>query len=75
MRQTEALTSAPTGNSARLLTCKHCGTTQDERHFALLPSRNRRRICNHCRYVLTIRPSRVRRWIRELEAGHGDDSF
>ena len=52
---------------ATLKRCRICGELQTEGHFALLPSGRRRNVCNHCRYVYSIRPSRQRRILREFE--------
>ena len=51
-----------------MLRCRICGTLQAAVHFGLLPSGNRRCICNHCRYLYVVLPDRRRRLLRELSA-------
>lgn len=50
------------------MTCRLCGLDQAEQHFALLPSGNRRRVCNHCRWCYSVKPSRQKGVLRNLSA-------
>ncbi len=46
--------------------CICCGQTLPKEKFALLPSGNRRHMCNHCRWKHHIEPSRHRALLRAL---------
>lgn len=56
------LATPPATDDTRRCTC--CGQTLDATHFALLPSGNRRGMCNHCRWLQHIQPSRHKAWLR-----------
>jgi len=43
------------------MTCKTCGRTLDIAHFSSIKGRYRRHMCNHCRWVNVILPSRKRK--------------
>ena len=63
-----ALTAACRNDMPRpmTLTCRCCGRTLPMGKFALLPSGNRRQMCNHCRWVQQIEPSRRRSLVRAV---------
>lgn len=49
-----------------VMRCRYCGEMRNATQFAMLPSGNRRRMCNRCRWQQHIMPSRHRQIIREL---------
>lgn len=49
-------------------TCRRCGRTLPIAKFNRLPSGNVRNVCNHCRWVYTIQPSRNRSILRMMNA-------
>ena len=49
------------------MTCKTCGRTLDIAHFSSIKGRYRRHMCNHCRWVNVILPSKKRRILSDSE--------
>ena len=49
------------------LVCRCCGRDLPVSQFCRLPSGTYRHECNQCSYELYVRPSRLRRYLREHE--------
>ena len=46
------------------LTCRCCGRELPVSHFERFPTGTYRHVCNQCKHVLYIRPSRERRTLK-----------
>ena len=49
------------------LVCSQCGRDLPVSHFQRLPRGTYRHVCHQCSYDLYVRPSRIRRILREQE--------
>ncbi|MDY6205542.1 MAG: hypothetical protein SPI30_02170 [Prevotella sp.] len=50
-----------------MMICNRCGTAQPEEKFEMMKTGTRRRVCNHCKWLYYVKPSRDRRILRELD--------
>ena len=69
------LTIMPTGKMAirfnmEYITCTRCGQTLPRSKLERMKTGTYRRVCNHCKWLYYVKPSRDRRILRELEARH-----
>ena len=55
------------GGASATLTCTRCGKTLPETKFEMMRTGTRRRVCNHCRWLYYVKPSRDRSILRALE--------
>ena len=44
-----------------------CGEWLPRSKLELMKTGTRRRVCNHCKWLYYVKPSRERAWLRELE--------
>ena len=68
-------TTLPTGKMAirfnmEYITCTRCGQTLPRSKLERMKTGTYRRVCNHCKWLYYVKPSRDRRILRELEARH-----
>lgn len=49
-----------------MLFCTKCGCELPDEKFEMMKTGTRRRVCNHCRWIHYVQPSRMRRILREL---------
>jgi hypothetical protein len=47
--------------------CMKCGEWLQRSKLELMKTGTRRRVCNHCKWLYYVKPSRERAWLRELE--------
>ena len=50
-----------------LMQCMKCGAWLPRSKLELMKTGTRRRVCNHCKWLHYVKPSRERRIIRESE--------
>ena len=53
-----------------LMQCMKCGAWLPRSKLELMKTGTRRRVCNHCKWLHYVKPSRERRIIRESEQRH-----
>ena len=54
-----------------LIQCTRCGAYLPRSKLERMKTGTyRRRVCNHCKWLYYVKPSRERRILRELEARH-----
>ena len=49
-----------------LMICTRCGEALPRSKLELMKTGTRRRVCNHCKWLYYVKPSRDRRILREL---------
>ena len=49
-----------------IMFCTKCGCELPDEKFEMMKTGTRRRVCNHCRWIHYVQPSRMRRILREL---------
>ena len=47
--------------------CMKCGEWLPRSKLELMKTGTRRRVCNHCKWLYYVKPSRERAWLRELD--------
>ena len=52
------------------ITCTRCGQTLPRSKLERMKTGTYRRVCNHCKWLYYVKPSRDRRILRDLEARH-----
>ena len=57
-------------DSGDFMTCTKCGARLPRSKLELMRTGTRRRVCNHCKWLCYVKPSRDRRILRELEQRH-----
>ena len=50
--------------------CMKCGRWLPQEKLERMKTGTRRRVCNHCKWLYYVKPSRERRILRELDARH-----
>ena len=50
--------------------CTRCGQMLPRSKLERMKTGTYRRVCNHCKWLYYVKPSRDRRILRELEARH-----
>jgi len=50
------------------ITCTRCGQTLPRSKLERMKTGTYRRVCNHCKWLYYVKPSRERRILRELDA-------
>ena len=50
--------------------CTRCGQWLPRSKLERMKTGTYRRVCNHCKWLYYVKPSRERRILRELEARH-----
>ena len=59
------------GNSCgELMTCMKCGRRLPRSKLERMKTGTYRRVCNHCKWLYYVKPSRDRRILRDLKARH-----
>ena len=53
-----------------LMQCMKCGEWLPRSKLELMKTGTRRRVCNHCKWLYYVKPSRERAILRELEQKH-----
>lgn len=48
--------------------CMKCGRWLPQEKLERMKTGTRRRVCNHCKWLYYVKPSRERRILRELDA-------
>ena len=56
--------------SEELMQCMKCGEWLPRSKLELMKTGTRRRVCNHCKWVYYVKPSRERAILRELDQKH-----
>jgi hypothetical protein len=54
-------------NNIPQMQCTRCGQWLPETKLERMKTGTRRRVCNHCKWLYYVQPSRHRRILRELE--------
>ena len=53
-----------------MMQCTRCGQTLPRSKLERMKTGTYRQVCNHCKWLYYVKPSRDRRILRELEARH-----
>lgn len=53
-----------------VIQCMKCGRWLPQEKLERMKTGTRRRVCNHCKWLYYVKPSRERRILRELDARH-----
>ena len=53
-----------------MMQCMKCGQVLPRSKLERMKTGTYRRVCNHCKWLYYVKPSRERRILRELEARH-----
>ena len=53
-----------------LMKCERCGQTLPRSKLERMKTGTYRRVCNHCKWLYYVKPSRDRRILRELAERH-----
>ena len=53
-----------------MMQCMKCGQALPRSKLERMRTGTYRRVCNHCKWLYYVKPSRDRRILRELEARH-----
>ena len=53
--------------SGEMMICTRCGESLPRSRLECMKTGTYRRVCNHCKWLYYVRPSRERRILRELE--------
>ena len=53
-----------------MMQCTRCGQTLPRSKLERMKTGTYRRVCNHCKWLYYVKPSRDRRILRDLEARH-----
>ena len=51
-----------------VIQCMKCGRWLPQEKLERMKTGTRRRVCNHCKWLYYVKPSRERRILRELDA-------
>ena len=55
---------------SELMQCTRCGEILPRSKLERMKTGTYRRVCNHCKWLYYVKPSRERRILRELDARH-----
>ena len=53
-----------------MMICTRCGETLPRSKLEHMKTGTYRRVCNHCKWLYYVKPSRERRILRDLDARH-----
>lgn len=53
-----------------MMICTRCGETLPRSKLERMKTGTYRRVCNHCKWLYYVKPSRDRRILRDLDARH-----
>ena len=57
-------------NNEETMICTRCGQELPRSKLELMKTGTRRRVCNHCKWLYYVKPSRERAILRELALRH-----
>ena len=57
-------------NMSEMMQCTRCGEILPRSKLERMKTGTYRRVCNHCKWLYYVKPSRERRILRELDARH-----
>ena len=63
-------TPIPSSREEGSMQCMKCGAWLPRSKLELMKTGTRRRVCNHCKWLYYVKPSRDRRILRELALRH-----
>ena len=55
---------------SEMMQCTRCGEILPRSKLERMKTGTYRRVCNHCKWLYYVKPSRERRILRELDARH-----